>query len=197
MNTIDQMTDDELVGLYQAGSNEAFDVLLSRYQNQVFSYVLMMVKDEFRADDVFQDIFAKVVSNIKMGKYSNQGGMFSNWLMRIAHNVIVDSLRKFNMDSVVDEYPENEIIVGSNSYEYVNSVEDDIVHIQIEKDVWRMVDFLPDVQREVVNMRFRQELPFKDIAKITNVSINTSLGRMRYALINLRRMVREHNITLR
>lgn len=197
MDTIDQMSDDELVELYIAGSNEAFDVILSRYQDHVFSYVMIMVKDKERANDIFQDIFVKVISSLKMGKYNNKGGMFSNWLMRISHNVLVDSFRKYISDDMLDPYPESEILGCENNNEYTCSAEDNLVRDQIDKDVWHMVDFLPEPQREVVNMRFRDDLPFKEIAKMTKVSINTSLGRMRYALINLRRMANENNIVLR
>lgn len=196
MNKIDRMTDDELVELYLAGSNKAFDVLLSRYQDHVFSYVLLMVKDRERANDIFQDIFFKVISSLQMGKYANQGGMFSNWLMRIAHNVLVDSFRRGSASDIMESYPETEIFNNDKSHEYTGNIEDALVKKQIHEDVWRMVDYLPDAQREVVNMRFRDELPFKEIAKLTNVSINTSLGRMRYALINLRRMASENNILL-
>lgn len=197
MDTIDQMNDDELVELYIAGSNEAFDVILSRYQDHVFSYVLLMVKDRDRANDIFQDIFVKVISSLKMGKYSNQGGMFSNWLMRIAHNELVDAFRKNIADVMVESYPESEILGSDNGNHYTCSMEEMLVKNQIDSDVWHMVDFLPEPQREVVNMRFRDEMPFKEIAKKTNVSINTSLGRMRYALINLRRMANENKIFLR
>lgn len=196
MSTIDHLSDDELVKRYISGSNEAFDVILSRYQDHVFSYVLLMVKDRDRANDVFQDIFVRVISSLKMGKYSCQGGVFSNWLMRIAHNVLVDSFRRTNAEDVLEEYPETEIFNPSKGFEYTKSFEEILVKQQIREDVWRMVDFLPEPQREVVNMRFRDELPFKDIAKMTKVSINTSLGRMRYALINLRRMAIENDILL-
>lgn len=197
MNTIDQMTDDELVELYRSGSNEAFDVILSRYQDHLFSYILLMVKNRDLADDVFQDVFVKVISSIKSGRYTNQGGMFSNWLMRITHNVLVDTFRRCNADNVVESYPDTEMFTGDKGRDYTVSVEENLVRSQIHQDVWHMVEFLPESQKEVVNMRFRDELPFKDIARITNVSINTSLGRMRYALINLRRMANENNIMLR
>lgn len=196
MDTIFQMTDDELVELYMAGSNEAFDVILSRYQDHVFSYVLLMVKDRDRANDIFQDIFVKVICSLKTGRYANHTGMFSNWLMRIAHNVLVDSFRKDVMDGLTEPFSEAELSV-ENVIGYTSSAEECMVKMQIDKDVWHMVEFLPEPQREVVNMRFRDELPFKEIAKLTKVSINTSLGRMRYALINLRRMANENNIFLR
>lgn len=196
MDAIDRKTDDELVNLYMAGSNEAFDVILSRYQDHVFSYVLLMVKDRDRANDIFQDIFVKVICSLKMGKYSDQGGIFCNWLMRIAHNVLVDSLRRYNVDDTLETYSETETSGLYNHQAYAVSMEEKLVKAQIDKDVWHMVNFLPEPQREVVNMRFRDDLPFKDIAKITKVSINTSLGRMRYALINLRRMAKGYNIML-
>lgn len=196
MSTINQMTDDELVKLYLAGTNKAFDIILSRYQNHVFSYVLLIVKDKNRANDIFQDIFVKVISSLQMGKYADQGGIFSNWLMRIAHNVLVDALRKSNTEDEMNSYSETEMMGDNNAYEDTGNVEEYLVKRQIHEDVWRMVDYLPQPQKEVINMRFRDELPFKDIAKMTNVSINTSLGRMRYALINLRRMANENNIIL-
>lgn len=195
MNTFDQLTDDELVKLYLAGSNKAFDVILSRYQNHIFSYVLMMVKDKELANDIFQDIFVKVITGLKVGQYASQGGgVFSNWLMRIAHNALIDHFRRESVIDVEEEYPETEVFTNAKSHEYTGSIEDALVKKQMHKDVWHMVEYLPDTQREVVNMRFRDELPFKEIARLTNVSINTSLGRMRYALINLRRMANQYGI---
>lgn len=197
MDKIDQMTDDELVKLYLAGSNKAFDVILARYQDHVFSYVLLMVKDRDRANDIFQDIFVKVISSLRMGRYADQGGMFCNWLMRIAHNVLVDYFRRGMGSDVVESYSDTDNAAGEKTRDYTANIEDMMVKRQIHKDVWHMVEYLPEPQREVVNMRFRDELPFKEIAKLTNVSINTSLGRMRYALINLRRMANENDIFLR
>lgn len=197
MDAIEQMSDEELVELYIDGSNEAFDVILSRYQDYLFSYVLLMVKDRDCADDIFQDVFVKVISSLKSGQYTNQGGLFRNWLMRIAHNVVIDHFRRNVVNRAVRAYSEEDTPAKGKKCESVENVEEHLVKKQICDDVWHMVEYLPDNQKEIINMRFRDELPFKEIAKITNVSINTSLGRMRYALINLRRMVNKNNILLR
>lgn len=187
------MTDEELALLYIGGNNSAFDELLSRNQDKLFNYIMFVVRDQELANDIFQDTFVKVITRLQEGRYAVTG-KFSFWITRIAHNVIMDWYRQQRGERMVDLGEERDLVSlhaaasGGREMEMVNE--------QVLFDVRRMMDSLPTPQREVVFMRFYQELSFKEIAEITGVSINTALGRMRYALINLRRMAREHNIAL-
>lgn len=188
------MTDEELAIMYVDGDNKAFDLLLSRNQEKVFTYILFIVRDREMANDMFQETFFKVVSRLQQGKYI-ANGKFSAWLMRIAHNVIMDWYRQQRAQNIVDAPKENDLSnVGSTLLE--SSREGELVNNQVMEDVRRMMSHLPASQREVVFMRFYQQMSFKEIAEATGVSINTALGRMRYAILNLRRMTREHQLTL-
>lgn len=188
------MTDEELAIMYVDGDNKAFDLLLSRNQEKLFTYILFVVRDREMANDMFQETFFKVVSRLQQGKYI-ANGKFSAWLMRIAHNVIMDWYRQQRAQNIVDAPKENDLSnVGSTLLE--SSREGELVNNQIMEDVRRMMSHLPASQREVVFMRFYQQMSFKEIAEATGVSINTALGRMRYAILNLRRMTREHQLTL-
>ena len=188
------MTDEELAIMYVDGDNKAFDLLLSRNQEKLFTYILFVVRDREMANDMFQETFFKVVSRLQQGKYI-ANGKFSAWLMRIAHNVIMDWYRQQRAQNIVDAPKENDLSnVGSTLLE--SSREGELVNNQVMEDVRRMMSHLPASQREVVFMRFYQQMAFKEIAEATGVSINTALGRMRYAILNLRRMTREHQLTL-
>lgn len=188
------MTDEELAIMYVDGDNKAFDLLLSRNQEKLFTYILFVVRDREMANDMFQETFFKVVSRLQQGKYI-ANGKFSAWLMRIAHNVIMDWYRQQRAQNIVDAPKENDLSnVGSTLLE--SSREGELVKNQVMEDVRRMMSHLPASQREVVFMRFYQQMSFKEIAEATGVSINTALGRMRYAILNLRRMTREHQLTL-
>ena len=188
------MTDEELAIMYVDGDNKAFDLLLSRNQEKLFTYILFVVRDREMANDMFQETFFKVVSRLQQGKYI-ANGKFSAWLMRIAHNVIMDWYRQQRAQTIVDAPKENDLSnVGSTLRE--SSREGELVNNQVMEDVRRMMSHLPASQREVVFMRFYQQMSFKEIAEATGVSINTALGRMRYAILNLRRMTREHQLTL-
>ncbi len=188
------MTDEELAIMYVDGDNKAFDLLLSRNQEKLFTYILFVVRDREMANDMFQETFFKVVSRLQQGKYI-ANGKFSAWLMRIAHNVIMDWYRQQRAQNIVDAPKENDLFnVGSTLLE--SSREGELVNNQVMEDVRRMMSHLPASQREVVFMRFYQQMSFKEIAEATGVSINTALGRMRYAILNLRRMTREHQLTL-
>lgn len=188
------MTDEELAIMYVDGNNKAFDLLLSRNQEKLFTYILFVVRDREMANDMFQETFFKVVSRLQQGKYI-ANGKFSAWLMRIAHNVIMDWYRQQRAQNIVDAPKENDLSnVGSTLLE--SSREGELVNNQVMEDVRRMMSHLPASQREVVFMRFYQQMSFKEIAEATGVSINTALGRMRYAILNLRRMTREHQLTL-
>ena len=189
------MSDEQLALLYADGNNKAFDLLLSRVQNKLFSYIFCMVKNEEIANDLFQETFIKAIMRLRDGKYKDNG-KFLFWLTRIAHNVIIDYYRDMKNSHVVDAPKENDLgnLKGDSVLEADH--EKAMVNEQVLKDVWLLMNALPEVQREVVYMRYYQEMSFKDIAKVTGVSINTSLGRMRYALINLRKLSREHAIEL-
>lgn len=194
MENLNLMTDEELAIMYVDGDNKAFDLLLSRNQEKLFTYILLVVRDREMANDMFQETFFKVVSRLQQGKYI-ANGKFSAWLMRIAHNVIMDRYRQQRAQNIVDAPKENDLSnVGSTLLE--SSREGELVNNQVMEDVRRMMSHLPASQREVVFMRFYQQMSFKEIAEATGVSINTALGRMRYAILNLRRMTREHQLTL-
>ena len=188
------LSDKQLVDNYKNGNVASFELLLERHQNKVFSYILMLVKDRQLADDIFQDTFLKIIRTIKAGAYKEEG-KFIQFAMRIAHNLIIDHFRKSNRlpmaDSVNKDYDIMDNVRLSDP-----SVEDSMVNEQVYADLRKMIDNLPDEQKEVVNMRMYADMSFKEIAEATNVSINTALGRMRYALINLRKMAEEHNLTL-
>lgn len=194
MENLNLMTDEELAIIYVDGDNKAFDLLLSRNQEKLFTYILFVIHDREMANDMFQETFFKVVSRLQQGKYI-ANGKFSAWLMRIAHNVIMDWYRQQRAQNIVDAPKENDLSnVGSTLLE--SSREGELVNNQVMEDVRRMMSHLPASQREVVFMRFYQQMSFKEIAEATGVSINTALGRMRYAILNLRRMTREHQLTL-
>ena len=187
-------SDKELIERYQDGDVHSFELLIGRYQKQVYSYILTLVKDKQLADDVFQDTFVKVIQTIKSKGYKDDG-RFVQFAMRIAHNLVIDHFRKENRIPMVES--------SSEDYNYIDnvpitdaSVEQGMIVDQVHSDLHRMIAFLPDEQREVLRMRIFDDMSFKDIADITNVSINTALGRMRYALINLRKMMVANNMTL-
>ena len=188
------MTDEELAIMYISGDNRAFDLLLNRNQEKLFTYILFVVRDREMANDIFQDTFFKVIFRLQQGKYV-ANGKFSAWLMRIAHNVIMDWYRQQRTQNIVDAPKDNDLSnIGGGLME--GSREGEMVNSQVMEDVRRMMSHLPAPQREVVFMRFYQQMSFKEIAEATGVSINTALGRMRYAILNLRRMAREHQVTL-
>jgi len=196
MNNLNEMTDEQLALSYVNGNNRAFDLLLSRNQSKLFSYILFVVRDRDVADDIFQETFVKVVTRMQQGKYTTSG-KFSAWIMRIAHNVIMDWYREQRSDKVVEAPRENDLSnVGRKDDLLDGSIESQFVNMQVMADVKKMMNNLPAPQREVVFMRFYQDLSFKEISEMTGVSINTSLGRMRYAILNLRRMAKQHNIQL-
>lgn len=193
MKNLKDMTDEELALSYAEGNNRAFDLLLQRNQSKLFSYILFIVHDRATAEDVFQETFVKVITHLRDGRYV-ASGRFGAWIMRIAHNVLMDWYREQSAQNIVDTGSDLSNVAGAELH--VGSVENSFVNRQVLKDVRRLLDALPPAQREVVYMRFYQELSFKEIADTTSVSINTALGRMRYALLNMRRMARANNIVL-
>ena len=187
-------TDETLVALYAQGNNEAFDILLNRYKDRLYAYIYYTVRNEELAEDIFQETFTKAIVNIQQGRY-NENGKFPAWLTRIAHNLIIDCFRQEKQENLVS-CDEEERNLLNNIRLSEGTVESEIVNHQILSDVRRLIKHLPDEQREVVHMRFYQDLSFKEIAEMTGVRINTSLGRMRYAILNLRRMAEKYGIAL-
>ena len=194
MENLRRETDDVLVSLYLGGNNRAFDVLLDRHKERLFAYIRFIVRSSEVAEDIFQETFLKAIVTLQRGGYSGNG-RFSAWLTRIAHNLIIDLFRQDRNDKVVS--------ADSTDYDILNdstlsekTVEDSIVNQQTLVDIRNLVNRLPMNQREVVFMRYYQNLSFKEIASITGVSINTALGRMRSALMGIRRMAEEKKIQL-
>lgn len=195
MKTQSAMTDEQLALAYVKGDNQAFDELLKRNQSKVFSYIMFVVRNQEVANDLFQDTFMKVITRLQQGKYTDSG-KFSAWVMRIAHNMIMDWYRQQKAEPIVSVSEDNDLSrLGSSSF-FDSSIESTFVNEQVLRDVRSMMNLLPPLQREVVFMRFYQGLSFKEIAETTGVSINTALGRMRYALLNMRKMAKKHNVVL-
>ena len=195
MMKLNEMTDEELAMSYVGGNNMAFDLLLDRNQSNLFSYILFIVHDRDVANDLFQETFVKVITKLQQGKYTTTG-KFSAWIIRIAHNVIMDWYRNQKSGKVIEFANDNDLSNISNTNLLDATIESKFINEQILCDVKKMMNYLPVTQREVIFMRFYQDLSFKEIATLTNVSINTALGRMRYAVMNLRRMAQNHDIAL-
>lgn len=188
------MSDEQLVKAYAQGNNEAFDALLKRHQDRVFNYILRIIKNEDLANDIFQETFVKAILTIKQGRYT-ENGRFPAWISRIAHNLIIDYYRQEKSENL--QSADSEDLNLLNRKELCEAtIEDVIINEQILEDVKYLINELPDLQKEVLNMRYYQNLSFKEIAEKTGVSINTALGRMRYAIINLRRIAQEKDIVL-
>lgn len=188
------MTDEQLVKAYAKGNNEAFDTLLKRHQDRVFNYILRIIKNEDLANDIFQETFVKAILTIKQGRYT-ENGKFPAWISRIAHNLIIDYYRQEKSENMQSTDIEDVNILNRKDL-CEATVEDDIIARQIMDDVKYLIRELPELQRDVLNMRYYQNMSFKEIAEKTGVSINTALGRMRYAIINLRRIAAEKDIIL-
>jgi RNA polymerase sigma-70 factor (ECF subfamily) len=188
-----QVQDQELVRNYINGHEEALSVLVSRHQQKVFTYIRMLVKDSALAEDIFQDVFVKVIHTLKSGNY-NEEGKFLPWIMRIAHNLSIDHFRKSKRIPVVQ--PKDDFDIFRTLRIEDDNVEDKMVKDQILKDVKKLIKELPAEQQEVLILRHYADMSFQDIADFTNVSINTALGRMRYALINLRKIVKQKDMIL-
>ena len=194
MNNLNLFTDDELVKLYEKGSNSAFEILLLRYKSKVYTYIYLIVRNRELSEDIFQDTFIKAIATIQQGRYV-ESGKFLAWINRIAHNLIIDHFRR--------EKNENTFSADAVDYDIVNnsklsekSVEDTISNEQVLADVVHLIDMLPQSQQKVIRMRFFEDLSFKEIAEKTDVSINTALGRMRYALLNMRRIASDKDVYL-
>ncbi len=194
MEDLNTLQDEQLVSLYANGENGAFDVLLQRHQGRVFSYIMNIVKDKDLADDLFQETFVKAIVTINQGRYT-ENGKFPAWITRIAHNLIIDYFRQEKSLAQLSCDDGNVNILNRKELSD-ETIEDSIVREQILNAVRLLVGQLPPLQREVLEMRYYQDMSFKEIAENTGVSINTALGRMRYAILNLRKIADERNIIL-
>ena len=189
-----KMTDEELVVAYGGGNNSAFDILINRHKSNIYSYIYFIVRDREMAEDIFQETFIKAIVTIKQGRYT-ENGKFRAWINRIAHNLIIDNYRQERNEQTISN-DECEVDLFNNSKLSDGTIEDMIIKDQILADVKKLINYLPDNQKEVLLLRYYQDLSFKEIAEITGVSINTALGRMRYAILNMRRMAEEKNMIL-
>jgi len=194
---IKNLSDQDLISSYIKGDEKAFEQLLALYKDRIFGYIMSKVRNENLANDIFQDVFIKVIKTLKNGTY-NEEGKFLPWVLTIAHNMVVDHFRRSNKMKMITES-------SSNSEDYNifsllklkdRNIEDIMIKGQIELDVVRLVDYLPEEQRDVLKNRIFKGMSFKDIADMEDISINTALGRMRYALINLRKLVDKHNVSI-
>lgn len=187
-------SDEQLISLYVDGKNEAFDELLERHKDRIFMYIYHSVKNEDLANDLFQDTFVKAITTIKQGRYV-ENGHFAAWVSRIAHNLIIDYFRQVKNENLQSTDDDESNILNRKELSQ-STIEDDMVASQIHTDVRRLIRTLPASQRQVLVMRYYKNMSFKEIADTTGVSINTALGRMRYAILNMRRLAEEHNIVL-
>ena len=189
-----KLSDHELLNTYISGNEDSINVLLNRHRKRILDYIYMMVKNRDVADDIFQETLIKVVRFVQEGRYT-ENGKFLSWVLRIAHNQVIDYFRQKKQRNNVSEGDAGYDILNNQKFSD-HTVEEKLITNQIETDVRKLIDFLPPEQKEVVLMRYYMGLSFKEIAEQTDVSINTALGRMRYALINLRRMIKEKNMIL-
>ena len=188
-----EMTDQQIVRMYTDGDSNALSVLVTRYKDKIFTSIYLLVKDKYLAEDIFQDVFIRIIDTLKAGKYSDEG-KFLPWAMRIAHNLCVDHFRKVKRNPTIKTSDDRDIFEVINFSEA--GVDSRIMNEQTSDKVRRMIDLLPEDQREVIILRHYADLCFKEISKLTNCSINTALGRMRYGLLNLRKMMEEKQIAL-
>ena len=188
------LKDYELVNQFINGKQSSIEVLINRHKNRVYTYIILIVKNHQLAEDIFQDTFIKVIKSLRRGKYQEKG-IFISWVIRIAHNLIIDHFRKARHLKTYSN-DDNEVDIFNSKKFSEDNIEDEMIHDQISKDVRKLVDELPPDQREVILLRHYGGLSFKEIAEQTNVSINTALGRMRYALINLRKLIAEKKLSL-
>lgn len=189
-----EYSDQQLIKEYLNGNTTSIERLINRYKDKIYTYILLMVKNEHLAEDIFQETFIKVIKSLHRGKYQ-ESGKFVSWVIRIAHNLIIDHFRKGKQTRIYANEDYEMDIFNSKKFSD-KTIEDKIVNNQIESDVRKLIEFLPEEQKEVVLLRHYGGLSFKEIAEQTNVSINTALGRMRYALINLRKLIEDKNMNL-
>lgn len=194
MIALNNLTDEELVVSYSTGNNFAFDELLSRHQRNVFNYIFFIVRNRDLSEDIFQETFVKAIMTIKQGRYT-ENGKFRAWIMRIAHNLVIDYFRQEkNENTVSNDSVEADLLNDASLCD--KTIEEDLVYSQILMDVKKLVRYLPESQREVLELRYYKGLSFKEISDIKGISINTALGRMRYAILNMRKMADDHGVLL-
>ena len=193
MKTNSQVTDNQLVAAFQQGNNNALEVLITRHKDKIFTSILILTKDKYMAEDLFQDVFIKIIDTLRSKKY-NEEGKFLPWALRVSHNLVVDHFRKVNRKPTIITSDKQDI------FEMINVVEEGVdrtmIRTQSQERMRKVVDMLPEEQREVIVLRHFADLSFKEIAEITNCSINTALGRMRYGLMNLRKLMTEKQIAI-
>lgn len=192
---IKTMTDEQLVDLFSNGNNQAFDVLLNRHKNRIYTYILLIVRNRDLTEDIFQESFMKAIITIKQGRYVDNGKFYS-WVTRIAHNLIIDLFRRERNENTISNEEFAEVDLFNDAKLCDGNVEDILVRDQVFSDVRNLMKHLPENQQEVVRMRYYEDRSFKEISEMTGVSINTALGRMRYAVLNMRRMAEEKDISL-
>ena len=191
---VNVLSDRVLLNNYLLGDRSAISELIERHSKRVRSYIGMMVKDDAVADDIFQETFIKAVKVIDEGRYTDSG-KFLSWVLRIAHNRVLDYFRREKANKQINESEAGYDVIGTLRFSEPTT-EDEMMHSEMEQTIRDLIDLLPEEQQEVVRLRYYSKLSFQEIAEQTEVSINTALGRMRYALINLRRMIKEKNIVL-
>lgn len=194
MDVLKVMTDEELVVAYSIGNNLAFDELLLRHQKNIYNYIYFIIRNKEMAEDVFQETFIKAIMTIKQGRYT-ENGKFRAWIMRIAHNLVIDYFRQERGENTVSN-DEVEVDLLNNAALCDDTIEDRLIYTQILEDVKKLICYLPQSQREVLELRYYRGLSFKEISEQTGISINTALGRMRYAILNIRKMADENDIIL-
>lgn len=188
-----QLTDKELINNYLAGDDKAFEVLLNRHKDKIYTSIYLFVKEDSLAQDIFQDVFIKIIDTLRKGRYNHEG-KFLQWAMRIAYNMCVDHFRRSKRRTMIQPTDTFDIFDVLENPDL--NKEDEMIKTQVHDRIRALVDKLPEEQREVVILRHYADMSFKEIAALTRVSINTALGRMRYALINIRKMVEEQNVVL-
>lgn len=191
------MDDQQLVSAYLDGNNKAFETLLMRHKNKIHRFIYMKVKSQDLTEDIFQETFVKIINTLKLGNY-NEEGKFLPWAMRIAHNLVIDHFRKSSKVRMISESSsKNE---DFSIFSVLHSGDDNTLQAmsrsELETQMVELIDYLPDTQQEIIRMRIFQDLSFKDIAELESISINTALGRMRYALMNLRKLIDKHQLTV-
>lgn len=189
MKTLNAATDEMLVDMYIKGNDSAFDVLMKRYESKVYSYIYYSVKNQEMAEDLFQEVFMKIIVRLRSGKYQ-ENGKFYAWVMRVAHNLIIDTFRKETDEKIISNDETEQDLFNDPSLAVNDNREQEMIQEQMVSDIKELIAKLPENQRQVLLMRYYEDMSFKEIAQQTNCSINTALGRMRYALINLKKMSR-------
>jgi len=187
------LSDSELVALYLKGDSKSFEALIQKHKNKIYAFILSKIRNRDLAEDIFQDTFIKVINSLQKGKY-NEEGKFLPWVMRIANNLVIDYFRKSKKMRTIA--PTDDFDIFDILQDGEKNIEDNLVNNQIHKDLRKLIEHLPENQKEVLKMRYYAELTFKEISESTGVSINTALGRMRYALINLRKLIDSHQVDL-